>query len=126
MRKQSASELGRLASVQAEAMNDSCSIYRIALVSGTYGNVNETRTLYLSGTPCGIQFTGGQVIQRGELTFVDYDVVLRLPDTVTIQVTDEIDLVEKGNFVVSGTFNVHSQPTVNSSVQHVNLKRQTP
>jgi hypothetical protein len=127
MRKQSASELGRLASVQAEAMNDICHIYAVSFASGTYGTkITETRTLRVSGAACGLDYADGSVMRGNGLVFVDYDVMLRLPASQVISSGDEVELIEKGAFVVSGTFVLASPPTVSSSVQHVKLKRQTP
>lgn len=124
--KVSSQTLSRLQSVQSDAMDDLCHIQRITLVSGTYGNTVETRTYVVSGQPCGIEFTNGKVVQRGETQFVDYDAILRLVDGVFILITDEVILIEKGEFAISGTFKPFSQPIVNSSVQKIQLKRQTP
>lgn len=127
MRKQSANELGRLASVQSEAMNDLCNIYQVSFASGTYGTqITETRSFRHSGTPCGIEFTDGQVQRRNEVAFVEYDCILRLSDATPVLMSDEIDLVEKGEFLISGTFKPASYPVVSSSVQHVKLKRIVP
>lgn len=118
--------LGFLKSQQASVMDDRCSIYTISRSSGTYGNNVETRAYSYSGTACGIKLTNGQIMIRGQVQFVDYDAVLRLPDTIVIQADDEIDLIEKGLFQISGTFKPYSAPVVNSSVQHITLKRQIP
>lgn len=119
--------LGSLAKAQLSVMDDLCNIYRVTTVSGTYGtSTRSVRTLLVSGVACGIQLTNGQIVQRGQVQFVDYDAVLRLRDTQTILTTDEIELIEKGDFVISGTFKPNSQPIVNSSVQKIRLKRQTP
>lgn|SRR5574341_305596 len=122
MKKLQLRDFTRLASVQADAMNDLCNIHHITFSSGTYGNLTETRTT-VSGVACGIDFISGQLIQRGETIFVEYDAILRLRDTVSILMTDDIELIEKGEFVISGTFKPYSAPTVNSSVQHVQLRR---
>lgn len=119
-------DLSLLKSLQNEVMDDLCNIYHVSLSSGTYGNTVEARDIFVSGVPCGIKFTNGQVVSRGQVMLVDYDVVLRIADDIPVLTTDEFDLVQKGDFVVSGTFNVYSAPVVNSSVQHVNLKRQAP
>jgi hypothetical protein len=37
---------------------------------------------------------------------------------------DRFVLTEKGNTQVSGTFTVYGYPVVNSSIQHVKLKRE--
>ena len=119
-------DLTRLKRIQADVMDDVCHIYRVALVSGTYGNNVESRSLFASGVACGIQFTDGKIVQRGETLFVDYDAILRIADTVPITTNDEVELIEKGVTMISGTFKPFSAPTVSSSVQHVQLKRQTP
>lgn len=124
MRSLSANELSRISSVQSDAMNDRCNIIHISLSSGTYSTQGtETRSM-VSGAVCGIEFTGGQIVERGQTLFVEYDAVLRVSASQPIFVTDEIQLIEKGVYVISGTFKPYSQPVVNSSVQHVLLKRQ--
>lgn len=126
MRLPSDSELTKLVDTQASAMDDLCNIYHVSLSSGTYGtNITETLTM-VSGVACGIKFTGGRIIERGQTLFVDYDVLLRVPADVSVSTSDEIQLFEKGTFVVSGTFKPYSQPEFNSSVQHVQLKRTNP
>lgn len=119
--------LSRLKQVQAAVMDDLCHIYRVSRSSGTYSTqITETRTLVHSGTPCGIQFTNGQTVRGGQVQFVEYDAILRVVDGITVLMTDEIELVEKGEFQISGTFKPFSHPKVNSSVQKVQLKRQVP
>lgn len=113
-----------LKKVQNLVMDDLCNIYNVTRSSGTYGNNVETRAYSYSGTACGIRLTNGQIMVRGQVQFVDYDCILRIADTVVVHEDDEIDLVEKGVFVISGTFKPYSAPVVNSSVQHITLKRQ--
>jgi hypothetical protein len=124
--KVSRQTLFRLQSVQADTMDDRCNIIHVSLSSGTYGNSLETRTLFMSNVPCGIEFTGGKIVQRGEMQFVDYDCLLRIADDIPVQMNDEIALIEKGEFLISGTFKPYSAPVVNSSVQKIQLKRQAP
>ena len=126
MRKLAPRDFDRLASLQSEAMNDLCNIYSVSMASGTYGNNVETRVFSSSGTSCGIQFTNGKTAVRGQVQFVDYDVILRIPADVAVGMDDEIDLIEKGDFLISGTFKPYAYPVVSSSVQHVLLKRQAP
>ena len=118
--------LDRLKKKQAFVMDDLCNIYHITLVSGTYGNSQEVRTASHLNVSCGIEFTNGKIVQSGQVMFVDYDCILRVADDVTILENDEVDLIEKGMFAISGTFKPYSAPVVNSSVQHVQLKRTTP
>lgn len=118
--------LQRLKNYQAETMDDRCNIVRVSFSSGTYSTQGtETRTM-VSGVACGIEFTGGQIKQGGQVLLVDYDARLRLRADQPVFITDEIQLIEKGEFIVSGTFRPYSQPVVNSTVQHVPLKRVTP
>lgn len=123
MKKLQTGDYSRLASVQADAMNDLCNITHITFSSGTYSTQGTEARVMVSGVPCGINFTSGRVVQRGQVLLVDYDAILRLSDSQPVLLTDEIQLVEKGEFVISGTFKPYSQPTVNSSVQKVPLKR---
>lgn len=116
----------RLKAIQASVMDDLCNIYRVTLVSGTYGTNVESRSVLSTGVACGIEFTNGKIVQRGQAIFVDYDAILRIADTVPLLMTDEIELIEKGEFLISGTFKPNSAPTVSSSVQHIQLKRQMP
>lgn len=123
MKKLLARDFTRLADVQADAMNDICHIHHITFSSGTYSTKStETRTS-ITGVACGIHFTGGQLVQRGETIFVEYDVILRLPANQPVLLDDDIELVEKGIYLISGTFKPYSMPTVNSSIQHVQLQR---
>jgi hypothetical protein len=115
-----------LKKIQRLVMDDLCSIYTVTRSSGTYGNNVETRAYSYSGTACGIRLTNGQIMVRGQLQFVEYDAILRVSDDVIIHEDDEIDLIEKGQFQISGTFKPYSAPVVNSSVQHITLKRQIP
>ncbi len=108
---------------QAETMNDRCNIYHISTASGTYGtHLVETRTL-VSGVPCGFAMIDGTVVDVGGLLLVGYEVILRVADTQPIGIADEVVLIEKGEFMVSGTFKPAAYPIVNSTVQHVKLKR---
>lgn len=119
-------ELQRLEALQSAVMDDLCHIRRVTLSSGTYGNTVESRVFVVSGQPCGIEFTNGKVTQRGETQFVDYDAILRIRDGIFVLMTDEIELIEKGEFQISGTFKPASAPIVNSSVQKIQIKRQAP
>lgn len=123
MKKLKPRDYSRLASVQADAMNDLCNITHVTFSSGTYSTQGTETRVMVSGVPCGIDFTNGQVVQRGQALLVDYDAILRLSASQSVLLTDEIQLVEKGEFVISGTFRPSSQPTVNSSVQKVPLVR---
>lgn len=119
--------LGFLKQQQISVMDDLCNVFSVALSSGTYStSVTKTRTLVVSGVPCGIQFTNNQIIQRGEIRFVEYDVMLRVQSDLTVKMTYEFDLIDKGNTIISGTFIPTSQPVVNSSVQKIKLKRIIP
>ena len=104
MKPISTAQLQRNQRFQLDAMDDKCHIQRITLSSGAYGNTTEARIYIASGTVCGIEFTNGKIVQRGETQFVDYDCVLRIVDTVSVLMTDEVILVEKGEFLISGTF----------------------
>jgi hypothetical protein len=125
MKKISTAQLQRNQRFQLDAMDDLCNVYRVGFATGTtYPNTVKVRTAVYSNLPCGIHFTNGQVKQGGQVMFVDYDCILRIVDNVTILTDYEVDLVEKGEFLVSGTFKPNSAPTVNSSVQNLQLKRQ--
>lgn len=123
MKKLIANELSRLGLVQSEAMNDRCNIIHVTYSSGTYSTKGTESRSMVSGVACGIQFTNGQIRQGTQALVVDYDAVLRLPASQTVLLSDEIELVEKGDYLISGTFKPYSQPVVSSSVQHVQLKR---
>jgi hypothetical protein len=127
MKKISTAQLQRNVRFQLDAMDDLCNIYNISRSSGTFGtHSSQTRTI-ISGVPCGIDFP--QNIERNlkqgteQLLLMDYDCILRVATDQTIQLTDEIELVEKGEILISGTFRPVNLPTVNSSVQKVQLKR---
>ena len=124
MRLPSSTEINNLKATQEDAMADVCNIYHITLSSGTYSTQGtETRSM-VSGVACGFVFTGGSTVERGQVLLIDYDVLLRIPANITVRLADEIELVEKGVTMASGTFKVTDNPTVNSTVQHVRLKRQ--
>lgn len=126
MKKLQPRDFSRLATTQQEAFNDVCHIHHLTLSSGTYSTkVTETRTS-ITGVHCGIKLTGGTIVQRGETIFVEYDAILRLPASQSVAINDDIELIEKGEFVISGTFKPYGMPVVNSSIQHVNLKRGVP
>ena len=126
MKRVSASQIQRNQSLQMDAMDDLCHIAHITRNSGTYStHSTETRSL-VTGVACGIQFTNGQIKQGGQALLVDYDAILRLAASQPIFVTDEIELVEKGEYAITGTFRPASQPVVSSSVQRIHLKRVTP
>lgn len=118
--------LSVIKNTQISAMDDLCNIYSVSFASGTYGNTTKTRTLLASGVACGIELTNGQVMVRGQVQFVEYDAILRVVDGQTILDSYEFDLIEKGDFVISGTFKPWSQPKVNSTVQKVLLQRVVP
>lgn len=118
-------DYSRLSAVQLDVMDDVCNIRHISFSSGTYSTqATETLTI-VSGVACGFEFTGGKILQRGQASLVDYDAVLRLPTSQFIETSDEIELIEKGEFIISGTFRPYSAPITNSSVQIVQLKRIT-
>lgn len=123
MRLPSDSELSKLMDTQASAMGDLCNIHQVSFASGTYGSQTEETRTTVSNVPCGIQFTGGGIVQRGQILLVDYDVILRLAPDVEVGMEDDITLIEKGSIVLSGTFKPFAHPTVSSTVQHVLLKR---
>jgi hypothetical protein len=123
MKKLQPQDYSRLMNVQSDAMNDVCNIHHITLSSGTYSTKITRTDVIVSGVACGIRMINGQLQQAGQTVFVTYDALLRIPANVTVTITDEIELVEKGVLVVSGTFKPQSIPAVNSSVQHIPLKR---
>jgi hypothetical protein len=123
MPKPSDAALARLQRHQNGVMDDLCCIVHVSRSSGTYSTQStETRTM-VSGVACGIQFTNGQLKQGSQVLLIEYDAILRLPSSQPVLITDEIQLIEKGVTVISGTFRPVSYPVVSSSVQHVNLKR---
>lgn len=123
MRLPSDGETNKKKAAQNSNMDDVCHIHHITRSSGTYSTQGtETRTS-VTGVACGIDFTNGTVRQGQQVLVVDYDAVLRIPATYSILPSDDIELVEKGNYQISGTFKPNSQPTVSSSVQKVTLKR---
>lgn len=124
MKKLAQRDTDRLASTQIEAMNDLCTIYHVTYVTGTY---SDDETQVLTGTfnvACGIRLTNGQIQQRGQLLLVEYDAIVRLPSTQIVHLDDRFVLIEKGNTQISGTFTVYGHPISNSSVQHVQLRRE--
>ena len=116
--------LPKISAIQKSVMKDVCNIKHVTLSSGTYSTKTTKSYTIVSGVACGIKFTGGRLVQSGQTILVDYDAVLRLPASLPIYMTDEIELVEKGDTIISGTFMPYAQPVVNSTVQHVQLKRQ--
>lgn len=123
MKKLQHRDYTRLADVQADVMNDICNIHHISFSSGSYSTKStETRTS-VTGVACGFHLTNGTLVQRGQTILVEYDALLRLPANIPVGIGDDIELVERGEFVVSGTFKPYSAPIVNSSVQKIELKR---
>lgn len=108
---------------QDSVMDDICHIRHITFSSGTYSTKSTEVYTSVTGVACGIQFTGGKLVQRGETILVEYDAILRLPANQPIFMSDDIELIEKGETIVSGTFKPFAYPVVNSTVQHVTLKR---
>lgn len=109
--------------LQNNVMDDLCHIHHISLSSGTYSTKSTEVRTSVTGVHCGIQFTNGSIQSRGETLLVNYDAILRVPISHPILMTDEIELVSKADNLISGTFRPYSQPVINSSVQHVQLKR---
>ncbi len=123
MRLPSNAETDNKKTSQASNMDDLCHIKHVSMSSGTYGNSVENYT-NVTGVACGIQFTNTNIRQGGgQVLLVDYDVLLRLPLGTNIFITDEFTLVEKGDTQISGSFKPNGLPTVNSSVQHLQLRR---
>lgn len=108
---------------QNSVMEDLCHIHHISFSSGTYSTKSTEVRTSVTGVACGVQFTGGRLVQRGETILVEYDAILRLPANQPIFMSDDIELIEKGETIVSGTFKPFAHPVVNSTVQHVQLKR---
>lgn len=123
MKKLNARDYQRLASIQTDTMQDLCNIYHVTLVSGTYSTQIRESTVLVSGVVCGFHLTNGSVFIRGQALTVEYDAVLRITASQPIGLNDTFELVERGNFQISGSFKPFSMPVVNSSVQHVQLKR---
>lgn len=123
MKKLQPRDYSRLSNTQAEVMNDLCNIHHISFSSGTYSTKSTEVRTSVTGVACGFQMTNGHLVQRGQTIVVEYDALLRLPANQPVGIADDIELIERGEFVVSGTFKPFSAPIVNSSVQHVQLKR---
>lgn len=123
MKKLQPRDYSRLSNTQAEVMNDLCNIHHISFSSGTYSTKSTEVRTSVTGVACGFQMTNGRLVQRGQTIVVEYDALLRLPANQPVGIADDIELIERGEFVVSGTFKPFSTPVVNSSVQHVQLKR---
>lgn len=134
MRTLKDAELTRLQSEQVNAMDDVCHIYHVTRSSGTYGTHSTQSRTVVSGVACGIDFPKdvvrnlkqGNVQTSPQLLLMDYDCILRVAPSVSIKLTDEVELIEKGNLVISGTFRPVNPPVLNSSVQKVQLKRVVP
>lgn len=134
MRTVKDAELTKLQSEQSFAMQDLCHIHHISRASGTYGTHSSQTRTSVTGVACGIEFPKdlvrnlkqGNVQTSPQLLIMDYDCILRLTATQPILLTDEVELVEKGEFLISGTFRPVNPPTVNSTVQKVQLKRVVP
>jgi len=123
MRLPSDAETNKKKQAQLSNMDDLCNISHVSRSSGTYGTqISETRTT-VSNIPCGIDFTNGRIRQGSQVLVVDYDAILRISASQTVLLSDEIQLIEKGNIQISGTFKPNSQPTVNSTVQLIPIKR---
>ena len=123
MKAPSGRVLNKIQQIQADTMDDRCNIVHLTFSSGTYSTQGTETRVMVSGVACGIDFTDGQIMERGQVLLVDYDAILRLSASQSVLLTDEIQLMEKGEFLISGTFKPSSQPVVSSSVQHVQLKR---
>jgi hypothetical protein len=127
MKKISTAQLQRNVRFQLDAMDDLCNIIHVSRGSGTFGTHSTYTRTVVSGIHCGIEFP--QNIERNlrqgteQLLLMDYDCILRVAPDQTIPLTSEIELVEKGEILISGTFRPVNLPTVNSSVQKVQLKR---
>lgn len=126
MKPASRGQILNLQYAQNNAMDDLCNIVHITRSSGTYSTQGTETRVMVSGVACGFDFTNGQIKKGGQVLLVDYDAILRLPAAQSVLVTDEIQLSEKGAYMVSGTFRPYSQPTVNSTVQYVPIKRIAP
>lgn len=122
MRNQTDAELNKKKTAFQSHLLDMCHIYHTSYSSGTYGNDTESLTM-VSGVACSFQVTNGQIQERGQLLLVNYDAQLLLPADQPVRLRDEIQLVEKGNQLVSGTFRPVSEPAVNNTFQTVFLKR---
>jgi hypothetical protein len=122
-RKPSVSMQYGMQNAQNSVMDDICIINRATMITGTYGMEN----VYVTGTPnvCGFFFTNGQINQRGQVSLVDYDVVLRLPAWTPVSLDDRIVLLQKGTIQVSGTFAPSELPEIGMSAVVVHLKRTT-
>jgi hypothetical protein len=122
MRNQSDAELNKKKTAFASHLLDTCHIYHATMSSGTYGNDTES-LIMVSGVACSFQVGNGQIQERGQLLLVNYDATLLLPADQPVRLSDEIQLVEKGNHLVSGTFRPNAEPMVNNTYQTVFLKR---
>lgn len=123
MKKLQSRDYNRLGDIQNVVMDDLCNIHHITFSSGTYATKITEVDVVVSGVACGFHMTNGSITKLGETLVVEYDALLRIASSQPIGINDKIDLIEKGVTVVSGTFAPYSSPVINSSVQHISLKR---
>lgn len=121
----SSTALSRYKTAQSDVMADLCNIYRVTRATGTYSDDDVTLTTGTYQAHCGFYFTNGQIRVDGQVLLVDYDVVLRLPLTTPVFLTDQIVLSKKGTTFVSGTFLPTEEPEFGPTAQTVHLKRTT-
>ena len=121
----SSSLLYRTQDAQTDVMGDLCNLLRMSFTQDSYGDPIEGVTGTYS-VPCGIIFTNGMVTERNQVFLVEYDAILRLDVTQSVQLTDRFQLVSKGTTMVSGTFEVFGYPKIGPTATTVLLKRITP
>lgn len=109
--------LSFLQNTQKSVMDDLCNITHVYHVTGTH------TTSMVTGVACGIEFVNSEQAVGLQGALVGYNVVLRLPVSQSLLITDTVELVRKGDQLISGTYQIAAYPEYNSTVQKIKLRR---
>lgn len=106
------SDLTFMRSVQAASLLDTG--YRLVYTEGSadsFGKLAVTYPPEASSTPCGLEMKSGEERDRDTMTLVQYDAILRLPITFTIDVRDRFQVTKRqGESITPLTFELRSPP----------------
>lgn len=114
-----------LQAAHRDTFHDSAFVYRLSDERDTYGEYLSNRVTGTFPISCGFDILENRtVLVAGTLQQVQYDAKLRCSLDFTFQDSDTVSLAAKNG--VTGTFPTYGlfgKPEVNSTVQHVYLRK---
>lgn len=121
MTHQTAKDYAAYKHMAEDSFEDICNILHTSYTTGSYSDDEVAVITGSYNVSCGFYMTNGQMRKSGQLVLVNYDAIVRLSLEQTVDIDDQIELVQKGGQLVSGTYVPQSPPEIGPSVITVRL-----